>query len=217
VVVKVQEIQPKVQEIPVNINGLTVDSQPLEQKVLTFDLARSRGTARFRIPTVRDMRNTEQVLGKLASNNFSPDFCRQLARSCCESWGNLSTIPAAEEIRRIDDDSLVLLFINYLNTEDSLESYGQALEGESSRADGFDAYEVTLSDGTKLVFDEPTQKDNQQKEKAKTTTDGMVRFASALCRRWNSEPITWTLALQRFEGMVLSDFFRVANTLNNFR
>lgn len=193
----------------------------IEPKTLTFDLARNRGVAVFREPTAADLSQVELAVGRMGSAMDHAklfEFCRRLARLCCIQWGVDSTMPESERIRVQDDQSAIALFATQLNqAEKNPDDFSRVLDGESSRNDGFDAYEVTLSDGTVLIFDEPTQLDNQRREKGKTATDGNVQFAAALCKRWNGQPIQWTEALSKLRSLSLEDFFRVSVALTFFR
>ncbi len=193
----------------------------LEEKILKFDLARNRGEAIFREPTAADLSKTELAIGKLGgamSESQRMDFCRQLARNCCMSWGGESEMPAAEKIRASDDEQAIVLFANQLGGgNQNVDEFCHLLEGSSSRNDGFDAYLVALRDGSQLQFDEPTQLDNQRRQKAKTTTDGTVQFATALCQAWNGDAIKWSESMARLQALSLEDFFRVSLALTSFR
>ncbi len=193
----------------------------LEEKILEFDLARNRGKAIFREPTAADLSKAELAIGKLGGamgDAQRMDFFRQLARTCCLSWGGESEMPAAEKIRASDDESAIVLFANQLGGgNQEVDEFCNLLEGESSRNDGFDAYLVILRDGSQLKFDEPTQLDNQRRQKAKTTTDGTVQFATALCQAWNGESIKWSESMARLQALSLEDFFRVSLALTSFR
>lgn len=194
---------------------------PNEPKTLRFDLARNRGEAIFREPTAADLAKVEGAIGKLggAMNEAKMfEFCRKLARLCCVEWGTESTMPEPDRIRVSDDNSAIALFAQQLHlAQQDVEGFCTLLEGESSRGDGFDAYQVELRDGVYLVFDEPTQLDNQRKEKGKTATDGTLQFAAALCRVWEGEAMQWSEALVRLRSLSLEDFFRVSLSLTFFR
>lgn len=195
--------------------------EPVEPKILKFDLARNRGVAEFREPTAADLSRVELAIGNLGismADGMKMNFCRQLARTCCISWGAESEMPAPEKIRSADDEGAIRLFAEQLGGgNQNADEFCRLLEGESSRGDGFDAYAVTLTGGEILVFDEPTQLDNQKRQKGKTSTDGTLQFAAALCRDWDGASIKWSESLSRLQALSLEDFFRVSLALTSFR
>ena len=216
---KIQRLDPS--EFP-EIQAATEEPIPqAETKTIEFELARGRGMAVFRAPIAADLARTELSIGRLGgemSEAQKINFCRSLAKLCCIQWGDAPEMPAPEKIRAQDDERGILLFGQQLLGDGADPSeFCQLLEGESSRNDGFDAFAVTLSDGTVLVFNEPTQLDSQRREKARTSTDGTIQFATALLQTWGGKEQKWSEAQIRFSQMELVDFFRVGIGLQFFR
>jgi hypothetical protein len=196
-------------------------SSPAPQNPLSFELARGRGVAVFRMPTAVEVIQTERKIGRLdALENAlqKTDFFRHLARVCCESWGDRDAMPPAEKIRSQDDEQAVILMGKLFGEDDAkVEDYCELVEGGHATDPDFDAYLITLRDGTTLKCNEPSQKDNQQRQKAPTSIDGTLRFAAALCSEWNERPIVWSQTIDRLKALPLPDLFRVASALSSFR
>jgi hypothetical protein len=188
---------------------------------ISFWLAKGRGQARFAAPTAATLAEVERRTGRLdaiASPAEKADFFRELARACCLSWADAPKMPDPENIRVQDDESLLILFATELNPPiPEPSAYCELLEGGSSRSPEFDAFEITLELGAVARFDEPTQKDSKQRQKAQTSTDGTLQFAAALCTHWNGQPVTWSEVLTKLRSISLADLYRISVGLGSFR
>ena len=190
----------------------------IEPQEHTLELSRGM-VARFRSPMVGDLIACEKKGVNLTDRNDLMRLCREMAAMTCLQWGAESKMPEPDRIRRADSDAKVTLFLNLLSGvfEDAdVSGVATVRSGQSKRHEGFDAYEIELPNGDRVVFDEPTEADMQKKEKSRTYTEGMLKLAASLCSEWNGEAVHWTKALQRLSQLSLEGFFRVANTLNTF-
>lgn len=195
-------------------------AEPVVPAYLEMDLARGKGKAKFKNPTAIEIISAEQKAGRLFGPNSDPaKFLRQLARICCVAWGDATEMPVADRVRFVDDEESAKLFIPFLSQigEMNAADFCQLVEGGSSRNDGFDAYDVTLEDGTVIRFNEPSQSDSQKREKAGTWADGTVQFATALFISWGGETLGWSDAMGKFRSLSWGDLNRVAIGLSSFR
>lgn len=214
--VKVQRLNNE-QQTPTAI----VEPSPTSQDSLSCDLVRGRGIATFRMPTATEVIQAERKIGRLDFLNDvaqKADFFRYLGRLCCESWGDSQEMPPAEKIRAQDDEQVLLLFAGLFGEDGvKIDDYCELIEGGHSTDPDFDAYLITLKDGTTLRCNEPSQKDSQQRQKAPTSIEGTLRFASALCTEWAGQAATWTETIDRLKALPLPDLFRISSALSSFR
>jgi len=219
--VKVQRLDDAAIEVEQPSIAEIVESLPPPQSPLSFDLVRGRGIAVFRMPTATEVIQTERKIGRLDALDGAAqktDFFRHLGRLCCQSWGDYDAMPAAEKIRSQDDEQVLLLIAGLFGEEaGKVEEYCELVEGGHSVDKDFDAYVITLRDGTKIRCNEPSQKDNQQRQKAPTSIDGTLRFAAALCTEWGGQETAWSATLDLLKALPLPDLFRISSALSSFR
>jgi hypothetical protein len=193
---------------------------PVAPAILEMDLARGKGKARFKVPTAIELISAEQKAGRLFAPNSDPaKFLRQLARICCIGWSEASEMPVADRVRVVDDEESAKLLIPFLMQigEVNAADFCELVNGGSSRNDGFDAYDITLEDGTVIRFNEPSQSDSQKREKAGTWADGVVQFATALFISWDGKELPWSDVMGKFRALSWADLNRVAIGLSSFR
>jgi hypothetical protein len=225
--VKVQRLDDATQNAtttdhaPASIAPQKPEPLPGSPDALSFALARGKGFAYFRMPTTAELIKTERKIGRLdALENAAQkaDFFRHLARLCCTKWGDHEEMPPAEKIRSQEDEQALFLIAELFGQESGkVEDYCELIEGGHSTDQDFDAYQITLCDGTQIICNEPSQRDNQQRQKAPTSTEGTMRFAAALCTQWGHEKSQWSQTLDRLNQIALPDFFRISAALSSFR
>lgn len=189
-------------------------------KNITIELSRGGGTAVFRLPNTIDMMQAETQVGALRSEDFPIDFYRELAKSCCEQWGNQSEMPPPDRIRLTDDDRVVLAFVQHFSEAGAksadIDQYSGLVTGGSKKT-GWDAIEIELTDGSTILLDEPTQEDARKRDKSRYSIEGFVIMASSLCQAWNGEPLSlaeYRIKMNRFS---VEDYLRVTRAITFFR
>ena len=186
-----------------------------------IEVSLSIGIATFRIPTAIDLDLVEKEVGGVNSADFSIGFYRQLAVNTCLSYGSSNGMPADPDlIKGKDDNKICLALIEAFRAAsipaNDSDSYAILKPNGSAKA-GFDAVEITLSNGDKLVLDEPSMKENQAREAAETNVGGILIIASTLCRSWGGESLSIAEYRIKLNRLAFDDFFRVSSGLAFFR
>ena len=217
---KFTEIEAEVQPIDETSSPVAAPVAETTPKPELIEVSLSIGLATFRIPTAIDLDRVEKEIGGVGNADFSLGFYRQLAIGTCQSYGSSKAIPDPDLIRGKDDDKVCLAFIEAFRAAsiqpDGSDSYATLKPGGSAKA-GFDAVEITLSNGDKLVLDEPSARDNQQRESAETNVGGILIIASTLCRSWGGESLSIAEYRIKLNRLAFDDFFRISSGLTFFR
>jgi len=224
--VKITEIEAEVQAIdetssPVTESPVTAPVTVADPKPELIEVSLSIGLATFRIPTAIDLDRVEKEIGGVGNTDFSLAFYRQLAIGTCQSYGSSKKIPEDPDlIKGKDDDKVCLAFIEAFRAAsiqpDDADSYAALKPGGSAKA-GFDSVEITLSNGDKLVLDEPSSRENQQRESAETNVGGILIIASTLCRSWGGESLSIAEYRIKLNRLAFDDFFKISGGLAFFR
>ena len=218
---KITEIEAEVQAINETSSPVTAPVAETTPKPELIEVSLSIGLATFRIPTAIDLDRVEKEIGGVGNTDFSLAFYRQLAIGTCLSYGSSEKMPSDPDlIRAKDDNKICLAFIEAFRAAsiqpDGLDSYATLKPNGSAKA-GFDSVEITLSNGDKLVLDEPSMKENQQRESAETNVGGILIIASALCRSWAGESLSIAEYRLKLNRLAFDDFFRISSGLTFFR
>ena len=217
---KITEIEAEVQSIDETSSPVAAPVAAIDPKPELIEVSLSIGLATFRIPTAIDLDRVEKEIGGVGNADFSLGFYRQLAIGTCQSYGSSKAIPDPDLIRGKDDDKVCLAFIEAFRAAsiqpDGSDSYATLKPGGSAKA-GFDSVEITLSNGDKLVLDEPSARDNQQRESAETNVGGILIIASTLCRSWGGESLSIAEYRIKLNRLAFDDFFRISSGLTFFR
>jgi len=217
---KITEIEAEVQAIDETSSPVTapLDSTPKPELI---EVSLSIGLATFRVPTTIDLDRVEKEIGGVGNTDFSLAFYRQLAVNTCQSYGSSKAMPSDPDlIRGRDDNKICLAFIEAFRAAsiqpDGLDSYATLKPSGSAKA-GFDSVEITLSNGDKLVLDEPSCRDNQSRETSETNVGGILIIASTLCRSWAGESLSIAEYRIKLNRLTFDDFFKISGGLAFFR
>ena len=216
---KITEIEAEVQAIDETSSPVTPPVAAIDPKPELIEVSLSIGLATFRIPTAIDLDRVEKEIGGVGNADFSLGFYRQLAIGTCLSYGSSKTVPDPDLIKGKDDDKVCLAFIEAFRAAsiqpDDADSYAALKPGGSAKA-GFDSVEITLSNGDKLVLDEPSARDNQQRENT-SNIEGILIIASTLCRSWSGESLSIAEYRIKLNRLAFDDFFKISGGLAFFR
>ena len=218
---KITEIEAEVQAIDETSSPVTPPVAAIDPKPELIEVSLSIGLATFRVPTAIDLDRVEKEIGGVGNADFSLAFYRQLAIGTCLSYGSSNAMPTDPDlIKGKDDNKICLAFIEAFRAAsiqpDGLDSYATLKPNGSIKA-GFDSVEITLSNGDKLVLDEPSMKENQQRESAETNVGGILIIASTLCRGWAGESLSIAEYRIKLNRLAFDDFFRISSGLAFFR
>jgi hypothetical protein len=167
--------------------------------------------AKFRTPTVFDLRRAETVEGAITNNQFQPAYFVELGRLTCLDWGGSPSMPSGKALDAQDYQEVVLLFTEYSQhwTEQA------EMAGYEVGEDG--SHEVELRDGQVLVFRRLTAEDMERAGKIKGgNAEINARLASAACTSWAGESISWAIVYQRIGSLDVPNYMRIMNTLSKF-
>jgi len=218
---KITEIEAEVQAIDETSSPVAAPVAETTPKPELIEVSLSIGLATFRVPTAIDLDRVEKEIGGVGNADFSLGFYRQLAECTCLSYGSSEKMPSDPDlIKGKDDNKVCLAFIEAFRAAsiqpDGLDSYATLKPNGSAKA-GFDAVEITLSNGDKLVLDEPSCRDNQSRETAETNVGGILIIASTLCRSWGGESLSIAEYRIKLNRLAFDDFFRISSGLTFFR
>jgi len=216
---KFTEVQSEVQAIDETSSPVTPPVAAIDPKPELIEVSLSIGLATFRIPTAIDLDRVEKEIGGVGNTDFSLAFYRQLAIGTCLSYGSSKAMPDPDLIKGKDDDKVCLAFIEAFRAAsiqpDDADSYAALKPGGSAKA-GFDSVEITLSNGDKLVLDEPSARENQQRENT-SNIEGILIIASTLCRSWGGENLSIAEYRIKLNRLAFDDFFKISGGLAFFR
>ena len=216
---KFTEIEAEVQPIDETSSPVAAPVAAIDPKPELIEVSLSIGLATFRIPTAIDLDRVEKEIGGVGNADFSLGFYRQLAIGTCLSYGSSKTVPDPDLIKGKDDDKVCLAFIEAFRAAsiqpDDADSYAALKPGGSAKA-GFDSVEITLSNGDKLVLDEPSARENQQRENT-SNIEGILIIASTLCRSWGGENLSIAEYRIKLNRLAFDDFFKISGGLAFFR
>lgn len=169
------------------------------------------GEAKFRTPTVYDLRRAETIDGAIANNQFQPPYFVELARLTCLDWGGSPNMPSGKALDADDYQEAVLLFTEYSqHCTEQAELAGYEI-GENG------SHEVELKDGQVLVFRRLTAEDMERAGKIKGgNAEINARLAAAACTSWAGEIISWAVVYQRIESLDVPNYMRIMNALGKF-
>ena len=205
-----------IEMIEIETEGAIEPEQSTARDEISFELAKGKGKAVFRMPTVRDLLALEARGFSMYTADGLEKFCFELAEISFKAWGDRNQMPSPESIRRQDSEAKLRLFVDLLTLDgEKVDAYTKAIDEGSSRGDGLDAFEIRLTDGSIARFDEPSEADIRNKN-SKRPTEGMVRFCSRLCTHWNGEPVKTVEMQVKIPKLSVEDFSRVATGLNTF-
>ena len=218
---KITEIESEVQAIDETSSPAVESPVEVTPKPDLIEVSLSIGLATFRVPTAIDLDRVEKEIGGVGNADFSLAFYRQLAIGTCLSYGSSNAMPTDPDlIKGKDDNKICLAFIEAFRAAsiqpDGLDSYATLKPNGSIKA-GFDSVEITLSNGDKLVLDEPSSRENQQRESAETNVGGILIIASTLCRSWSGESLSIAEYRIKLNRLAFDDFFRISSGLAFFR
>ena len=215
---KITEIEAEVQAIDETSSSVTAPVETTPKPDL-IEVSLSIGLATFRVPTAIDLDRVEKEIGGVGNTDFSLAFYRQLAIGTCQSYGSSKAIPDPDLIKSKDDNKICLAFIEAFRAAsiqpDDADSYAALKPGGSAKA-GFDSVEITLSNGDKLVLDEPSARENQQRENT-SNIEGILIIASTLCRSWAGESLSIAEYRIKLNRLAFDDFFKISGGLAFFR
>jgi len=217
---KFTEVQSEIQPTSETSSPVAAPVAAIDPKPELIEVSLSIGLATFRIPTAIDLDRVEKEIGGVGNADFSLAFYRQLAIGTCLSYGSSKTVPDPDLIKGKDDDKICLAFIEAFRAAsiqpDDADSYATLKPNGSAKA-GFDSVEITLSNGDKLVLDEPSCRDNQSRETAETNVGGILIIASTLCRSWGGESLSIAEYRIKLNRLAFDDFFKISGGLTFFR
>jgi len=217
--VKITEIEAEVQAIDETSSPVTPPVAAIDPKPELIEVSLSIGLATFRVPTAIDLDRVEKEIGGVGNTDFSLAFYRQLAIGTCLSYGSSKTVPDPDLIKGKDDDKICLAFIEAFRAAsiqpDGADSSATLKPNGSAKA-GFDSVEITLANGDKLVLDEPSCRDNQQRENT-SNIEGILIIASTLCRSWAGESLSIAEYRIKLNRLAFDDFFKISGGLAFFR
>lgn len=198
-------------ELPTN--GATPTPAPAPTapaRTLSLKLAKKAGIATFRLPTVSDFQQAESVKGAIVGNDPRPEMFRKLGELCLQQWGNSDQMPDDEAMTAKDDQNLIKLFREYIEQE------LVAKQSKNYEVDEDENHAVTLTNGDRLIFKEPTRMDMRQAEKALSGVESNIKLATALCISWNGQKPGFADAFAQFKALNLDDYYKVTGALEGF-
>lgn len=169
----------------------------LPPQTVSFPLE-TGGEAVFSLPTIRHLKLAER------SNPSPQDLCRKLGEICLIQWGEQTTIPSDEEIDAVDDQTMMQLFLDLIDTANDGEY--EVLPDRSHR--------VQLSAGS-LTLRRLTRKDVKVAEtsKAGRVAIDILTAVSATTEWWRNDR---GVMPADFDALPLSDYGRLSKALQGF-
>jgi hypothetical protein len=182
---------------------------------LEIELAYKKGKAKFRHPTVLDLKKASGIPGAVLPNNVpSPDMCLELGRLTLESWGEASEMPVDDELLARDRNALVKKVLIFLGTmADCAKERGyKVIEGSDHR----ELVQIQLTDKTIVVLREQTASELRAGEKI---ANGVEQNASMIINSvvtWGGEEVVWYDLLAVVDNLKAIDFYLLGNGLQYF-